>query len=217
MTLTTASPVPATETGIVCARCSTRGRNGVQVRHASVAAVRLCQTGPTLVTAGRVERGELVVKVTALPPVPGARPVPSPADMLAEAAASADRTLANVTDVPSETVSPQTTARWSYPDVPAGRYAIRGTDGVVKFYVVDKPTEGKWAGCTFVDQQAGDDLHPVKDRARRTDILAAIGVDPLSASRLYGTELGRCGVCNRTLTDPDSIAAGIGPVCASRF
>ena len=39
-------------------------------------------------------------------------------------------------------------------DVPAGRYALVAEDGVVKFYVVDRPTEGKWAGRTFVSAQA---------------------------------------------------------------
>jgi hypothetical protein len=32
----------------------------------------------------------------------------------------------------------------------------------------------------------------------------------------YGKELGRCGICNRTLTNNDSIALGIGPVCAEK-
>ena len=31
-----------------------------------------------------------------------------------------------------------------------------------------------------------------------------------------GKKTGTCGICSRTLTDPDSIAAGIGPVCAGR-
>jgi len=34
---------------------------------------------------------------------------------------------------------------------------------------------------------------------------------------LYGTELGECGVCGRTLTDEKSRAYGIGPVCRERF
>ncbi len=48
-------------------------------------------------------------------------------------------------------------------------------------------------------------------------ILAGILVDPRAATVLYGRELGVCGVCSRTLTDESSRAAGIGPVCASRF
>ena len=100
------------------------------------------------------------------------------------------------------------------PEVPEGRYALR-VDGVVKFYVVDQPTEGKWAGWTFVKVQASDDLFPVKGEARRP-ILEAIAQDPAAAAALYGHELGVCGVCNRTLTDEESRARGIGPVCAQK-
>lgn len=32
-----------------------------------------------------------------------------------------------------------------------------------------------------------------------------------------GKQTGVCGICTRTLTDPESIAAGIGPICAAKF
>ena len=32
-----------------------------------------------------------------------------------------------------------------------------------------------------------------------------------------GVKTGRCVVCARLLTDPESVEAGIGPVCAARF
>lgn len=37
-----------------------------------------------------------------------------------------------------------------------------------------------------------------------------------SAGKAYAIESGNCYVCNRTLTTPESIAAGIGPVCRER-
>lgn len=40
--------------------------------------------------------------------------------------------------------------------------------------------------------------------------------DPRAALSAYGLESGRCGVCNRILTVPESIQSGIGPVCATR-
>jgi hypothetical protein len=86
----------------------------------------------------------------------------------------------------------------------------------VKFYRVDRPTEGRWAGRTFVKVQASDDLHPVRGTAARA-VLEAIAVDPKAAMLRYGLELGHCGKCGRTLTDEDSRAAGIGPVCASKL
>lgn len=101
-------------------------------------------------------------------------------------------------------------------EVEAGRYALRGEDGVVRFYEVDKPTEGRWAGYTFVSQRASDERHAVRDRAQRERILAAIAADPDAAATLFGVELGICYACGRSLTDEESRRLGIGPVCRSR-
>lgn len=106
-------------------------------------------------------------------------------------------------------------SRPALPEVPAGRYAVE-EDGTLKFFRVDRPTEGRWAGRTFLKIQASDDLHPVRDRARVAKILGLIAEDPRAASVRYGRELGACGICGRTLTDEDSRAAGIGPVCAGK-
>ena len=46
-----------------------------------------------------------------------------------------------------------------------------------------------------------------------TDLLS----DPEDAARVYGKETGQCCCCGRELTNPDSIAAGIGPICAERW
>lgn len=39
----------------------------------------------------------------------------------------------------------------------------------------------------------------------------------LDLAKAYGMETGTCMMCARTLTNPDSIKAGIGPICASKF
>lgn len=36
-------------------------------------------------------------------------------------------------------------------------------------------------------------------------------------AQAYGRQTGQCCCCGRALTNPDSIAAGIGPVCAGKF
>lgn len=41
--------------------------------------------------------------------------------------------------------------------------------------------------------------------------------DPLAAIKAHGVATGRCGCCGRELTDPDSIALGIGPICADKL
>lgn len=47
--------------------------------------------------------------------------------------------------------------------------------------------------------------------------LLAIEADPEAAAVLHGKASGRCAVCSRDLTDPESIARGIGPICAEKF
>lgn len=103
------------------------------------------------------------------------------------------------------------------PEVPAGRYAIEDSEGSLRFYVVDRPEQGRWEGYVFVSVQASDDLHRVRDRAARETVLAAIAEDPRAAAIRYGHELGRCSVCGRTLTNEESRAAGIGPICQGRY
>lgn len=39
----------------------------------------------------------------------------------------------------------------------------------------------------------------------------------LELAKQYGKLYGMCVVCGRTLTDEQSIAAGIGPICSSKF
>ncbi len=102
--------------------------------------------------------------------------------------------------------------------VPAGRYAIPTGDTAANrlaFYRVDRPTEGRWAGFVFVKLIVSDDEQRLS-RAAAATILARIAeIGAAAASAAYGTEIGACGVCGRTLTNDASRAAGIGPICAA--
>jgi Family of unknown function (DUF6011) len=98
------------------------------------------------------------------------------------------------------------------PVVPDGRYAM-SMDGVVKFYKVNTPTQGKWRDFTFVEAQASDEFYPVKG-ALKSIVLGLIAIDPQAATELYGKALGVCGICGRTLTNEESRKRGIGPICA---
>lgn len=88
-------------------------------------------------------------------------------------------------------------------------YAVE-RDGKLKFYRVKA---GRKAGYYFVDAQASDEMHPVRHFDTVKDILNTIAQDPKGAMERYGQEIGSCGHCHRTLTDPESRAYGIGPVC----
>lgn len=97
-------------------------------------------------------------------------------------------------------------------EVADGRYAVE-EGGTLKFFRVKN---GRKAGFVFLDIQASDDWHSVRNVTRIREILALIAVDAKAAMIRYGRELGECGHCGRTLTDAASRAAGIGPICASK-
>lgn len=61
------------------------------------------------------------------------------------------------------------------------------------------------AGC---DSRLSDDVKAI--------IMGAAN-DPLNAAIRYGKVSGECSCCGRELTDPKSIEAGIGPICATKF
>lgn len=111
------------------------------------------------------------------------------------------------------------------PDVPEGRYAVftnadadrAAGETALRFYKIDRPTEGRWAGRVFVSVQASDDWFPIRNADTRRAILEAIAADVTGALRRYGTEIGSCGHCGRTLTDATSRAFGVGPICRGRL
>lgn len=87
----------------------------------------------------------------------------------------------------------------------------------VRFFRLDVPVRGRWVGSVFTKEQAGDEYFKVRNPMREEAILTAVLKDPLSALTRYGLEIGACGVCGRTLTDEESRARGIGPVCADKM
>lgn len=47
--------------------------------------------------------------------------------------------------------------------------------------------------------------------------LTAFACDPVKAAQLFGHQTGCCCFCARELTDPQSVAVGYGPICASKW
>lgn len=107
-------------------------------------------------------------------------------------------------------------ARGGLPSVAAGRYALTAEDGSTMFYKVDRPSEGKFAGWTFVKWVRDSGYESALKKPQAENVLAKIAEDPLGALVAYGRETGVCGVCGRTLRDPESVAMGIGPICAGK-
>lgn len=56
-----------------------------------------------------------------------------------------------------------------------------------------------------------------RDNAVLAEAVKVLCADPKAAARAYGLRSRRCGICGRKLSTPESIEAGIGPVCAERF
>jgi hypothetical protein len=108
--------------------------------------------------------------------------------------------------------------------LPSGTYAVPGGDTRLKIQV-DNVLKGKWAGWVFVKDGAeygnskryGRQAPGGKYSGDVEDALVAILADPQAAMAAYGKLVGRCGMCSRKLEDADSIARGIGPVCAQKF
>lgn len=106
-----------------------------------------------------------------------------------------------------------------------GMYAVPAGSTRLKVRVSHGGDAGRWAGFIFVNDGAeygagtryGMQKPGEMYRGQIEDELRAILADPKAASAAYGQLVGRCGVCGRRLEDEDSVARGIGPVCAERF
>lgn len=91
--------------------------------------------------------------------------------------------------------------------IPAGRYAYQPEgDAPAQFYRVSR------TGQLLV--QAGPAEHPY--RGQLNEALQAIKADPRIGAALYGQLIGQCGRCGLALTDEESRARGLGPVCADK-
>jgi hypothetical protein len=104
-------------------------------------------------------------------------------------------------------------------DIPAGHYAVASLTGNndLDFFRVDRPTEGRWAGRTYVKRVVGGKPDSKVFGKTGEQVLQAIWDAGIGDSaKLYGTELGQCSRCNRHLTDELSRSLGIGPDCRNK-
>jgi hypothetical protein len=117
--------------------------------------------------------------------------------------------------VPALTPPAETT--WTSETLPSGNYAVQNEQNEWRFYRVNwgRP-DGRWAGRIFLEAQASDEMHEIRKSDVKNSILEKIAANPKEAAIEYGRQIGRCSICNRTLTDENSIAAGIGPICAGK-
>lgn len=106
-----------------------------------------------------------------------------------------------------------------------GFYSVPDGDTRLKVAIRRPGKNSKWQGHIFVDDGAAYGARKnygrqAPDGLYRGDIrgaLAEILKDPKAAMVAYGKLTGTCGVCGRKLEDEQSVAAGIGPICAGRL
>lgn len=70
----------------------------------------------------------------------------------------------------------------------------------------------------YLGKVIGGKFLPVWE-AKEEDKAAVLRIaeNPKEAAVRWGKKTGRCSCCGRELTDPNSIAAGIGPICATKW
>jgi hypothetical protein len=103
---------------------------------------------------------------------------------------------------------PKPASRVSFVELELGMYRLANGD----IYRVQRSRESgrlyakklDWANNTFVFESGAMRLITADDRMTLAD------------AKAWGVETGVCCVCSAFLTDPRSVEAGIGPVCASR-
>jgi hypothetical protein len=88
------------------------------------------------------------------------------------------------------------------------RQTFRGANGI---YMGRITTEGDFMPSTHYLAL------PKAEQDSLIDRLCQIAEDPAGAAQQHGFQTGNCACCGRLLTDPPSVARGIGPVCARRF
>jgi len=69
----------------------------------------------------------------------------------------------------------------------------------------------------FVLENKQDRWFSHEQRRGVWNMMKQLNTAPEATFAHYGLETGECGICGKTLTDPESIARGIGPVCNSRL
>lgn len=124
-------------------------------------------------------------------------------DMTMESASNAIQTLLEMPEKPKDT-SPKG-------EVEDGFYRLENDDIVVVKWNREKT--GKYAMRLVVSDGV---MNWSYERGLIRECEGAMRLTLEEACK-FGKLYGRCMVCGRTLTNPESIERGIGPICAERF
>ncbi len=87
------------------------------------------------------------------------------------------------------------------------------------------PAGGANPGAVYVKERGvyagkivNGEFFPTRDAsANVAGLVCELAANPLETAMKYGRATGNCCLCNRKLTDPVSVEAGIGPICAGNW
>jgi hypothetical protein len=129
-------------------------------------------------------------------------------------------TIDGLLALPKPQAARRATAPRPTTDIPAGRYAVPSRTGAndLDFWKIDRPTEGRWNGYTFVARiLGGHDPIKVRGAEAAAAISAIESAGWQNAAQVYGQQIGSCGRCNRSLSDVTSRFTGFGSHCRSEI
>ena len=85
--------------------------------------------------------------------------------------------------------------------------------GFGKKFGSQRPGSGDYHGDTLTTTEiCANEVRPFKV----TDLIEAIVANPAGGLSAYGHPTGTCSICRRPLEDAESVARGIGPICADK-
>jgi len=119
--------------------------------------------------------------------------------------------------LPKRTTRDRSKKQPDFDDVPAGRYAVQIGDDEndLGFYRVWRAPDNPF--IVRVYRQHSDDDHQLTTLEGRSILKRIYRMGAAESAMLYGHKIGRCSICNRTLTNRISRELGIGPICGGRL
>lgn len=81
----------------------------------------------------------------------------------------------------------------------------------------DAPYLGKIAASGLLSPSGVLRATAREEKARIWSFLQELRTDPVKAAGDAGRSVGWCCVCGRALSNPESVALGMGPICAGRM
>lgn len=85
-------------------------------------------------------------------------------------------------------------------------------------YVKTRPERGSEEEGQYLGKlMNGKFTGPAASDAALSKQVLDVAADPLGRAIAHGKTTGSCAICSRVLHDMESIARGIGPICAKRF